>query len=235
MIKHIILTATILITASTAALSSGIESATNLVAGAISEKVALTDPNNEIRVDIMKGKEYLATINSDNLKLLNLELAQDRGTFKALMMVEDSITLEAQGRFAEITQVPVPARKLSREDVISASDLIYAEIDTRQLKRGYITDESELIGKSPVRGVLEGRPVLPTQISMPLVIKRQDNLTISYQNNVLHIESLGQAMEDGSIGETIRVKNLGSNKVIYARITDDGKAEVQSLTSVASN
>jgi flagella basal body P-ring formation protein FlgA len=236
MIRKLILTAAIYITASTAAFSAnGLDSATAMLTTAIAEKVALSDPNNEIRPEIFKGKEYLAAVDSANIKLLNLDCDKDRGFFKAMVMVDDNITLEANGRFSEITQVPVPARKLSREDVITASDIIFAEIDARKLKRGYITDEAELIGKSPVRGVLEGRPVLPNQISMPIMVKKQQALTISYHNNVLHIESSGQALDDGAAGEMIRVKNLGSNKIIYAKIIDDGTVEVQPLTSVASN
>jgi len=55
-----------------------------------------------------------------------------------------------------------------------------------------------------------------------ILIKRNQNVTMKIEGYGFFISCLGQALEDGRLGETIKVRNVDSNRIIIAKVTADG-------------
>ncbi|MDQ7031740.1 MAG: flagellar basal body P-ring formation chaperone FlgA [Desulfonauticus sp.] len=60
---------------------------------------------------------------------------------------------------------------------------------------------------------------------MPMV-SRGEKVTILYQSQSVLLESEGIALEDGMLGQEIKVRNTGSGRIIFGRIIGEGKVEV---------
>jgi flagella basal body P-ring formation protein FlgA len=58
-----------------------------------------------------------------------------------------------------------------------------------------------------------------------VVIKRNQNVVIRIERPLLMVTAIGKAMNDGRTGEYIRVRNLNSQRIILARVKEDGTVE----------
>ncbi len=211
-----------------------LELAHSLIAEAIHDKSVAEDGSNEIRIELTRGKDYLLSTEMLTLTLNGLDVNGGNGSFTAYVTMSNGQKLELKGRFAEITQIPALGRKMAMNEVISAKDIVYIEIDAKKAKRGYITSEEDLIGKSIRRAIAAGRPILPSSLTEEKVVRKNQLISVSYRNNALHIHDTATAMEDGAVGDFIRVKS-SSDKIIKARVVSSGQAEIRAVQHYASN
>jgi flagella basal body P-ring formation protein FlgA len=57
-------------------------------------------------------------------------------------------------------------------------------------------------------------------------VSKGDQVVISARNSGLNVRMPGEALSNGAPGEQIRVRNLGSHRIIKARISGPGQVEV---------
>lgn len=71
------------------------------------------------------------------------------------------------------------------------------------------------------------QPVRP--VAAPIIVKKGDSVRVMYISDGMTLSVKGRAMEDGRVGQTIRLTNVDSNRVLDARITGAGSALIQDL------
>jgi flagella basal body P-ring formation protein FlgA len=57
-------------------------------------------------------------------------------------------------------------------------------------------------------------------------IKRGKMVKIVLENGPMMIVTFGLSEEDGSRGDFIKVRNISSNKIVYAKVIDDSSVRV---------
>jgi len=65
-------------------------------------------------------------------------------------------------------------------------------------------------------------PLQHKNIISPALIKKGDMLAMQFCKHNLRIETKGVALENGASGNTIKVKNINSGKIIHAKVLDAG-------------
>jgi flagella basal body P-ring formation protein FlgA len=63
----------------------------------------------------------------------------------------------------------------------------------------------------------------------PLIVKKGDSVRILYISEGMTLSVKGRALEDGRLGQTIRLTNVDSNRVLDARITGPSNALIEDL------
>jgi flagella basal body P-ring formation protein FlgA len=58
-----------------------------------------------------------------------------------------------------------------------------------------------------------------------IVVKRNQNVIIRIAAGGLVVTAMGQTVEEGSAGEYVRVRNVDSQRIILARVNEDGTVE----------
>ena len=58
-----------------------------------------------------------------------------------------------------------------------------------------------------------------------IIVKRNQNVVIRIEKSGFLITAAGKTMQDGRAGEYIKVRNMDSQRIILARISEDGSAE----------
>lgn len=130
------------------------------------------------------------------------------------------------GLYEKLVDVPVVSRQLNRDSVIEEKDLTFKAMPERQLRKDVILDTKQLIGTAPKSGITPGRPIHANEIAAPLVIKRGDLVEMAFHTTHIHIKTTGIALEDGSKGATIRVKNQKSQLAVSAKVEAAGRVTV---------
>lgn len=59
----------------------------------------------------------------------------------------------------------------------------------------------------------------------PVVIERNQNVVIKIERGSLIVTAMGKAIQEGKLGECIKVKNIDSQRVIQAKVNEDGTVE----------
>lgn len=123
-------------------------------------------------------------------------------------------------------QVVVTTRPLPRHGVIGANDIDMRERNLGILSGGYLLRPEQAIGLRVRRPVNADEVLSPNQLEQDETVKRGDKVVISAANSRVAVRMPGEALESGTAGSQIRVRNTRSNRILKARIIGPGQVEV---------
>lgn len=118
------------------------------------------------------------------------------------------------------------ARGLKRGQVITARDLSMSTMPLSKLKTGYFQEADEVIGMAARRTLRPGHVITSDVLARPVVVKRGSRVMIVAESPSITVKVPGQVVEKGAVGDFVRVKNLGSRRVIVAQVADSNTVKV---------
>jgi flagella basal body P-ring formation protein FlgA len=125
------------------------------------------------------------------------------------------------GAVRKIMEIPVLKDNLRNGDIIRASDLEWLELYAGDIKHDYLLKAEDLVGMTPRRMVMEGKPVREIELEAPRMVKRGDTVTIIYQSGSMQLTAEGRAIRDGAKGDFIRVVNNNSSRTVEGFVTGE--------------
>jgi len=147
--------------------------------------------------------------------------------FYAKIKADGPKVIQISGKAEPVLQVPVLTRIVNPGDVIETSDIETKEMAQSELKGRVILDADSLIGTTPRhKSLMAGDAVRTGDVQKPTLIKRGDVVDMSYRRGSVEIVGRGQAMDMGGMGDSVRIKNPSSNKIVTGLITGHNQVEV---------
>jgi len=125
------------------------------------------------------------------------------------------------------TAVVVAARPLMRGAQLSVADLTTATLDAGSLPPDYLTDPQQAVGQQLKRPLLSGMAVAAGMLDTPRMVRRDERVTILAEEGGLEVRMAGLALEDGALGQPIKVRNLVSKRIVGGVIAAPGIVKVQ--------
>jgi len=126
-----------------------------------------------------------------------------------------------------LTDIVVSNRALTRNCEITAEDVRVLKKWVRRIPANVVTMPSDVIGKVLTLNLNQNSEITKNILRTPLLIKRRSIVRIAIENDNLSVTTLGISEEDGVADKIIRVKNLSSNRTIYARVIGDSLVRVE--------
>lgn len=128
----------------------------------------------------------------------------------------------------EHTSLPVPSTVIYPGDVIKDSVLVDRDFSAEfpAAKLAVAGNRAALIGKIARRTLLPGSPIPAGAVGDPKAVANGAKVRILYQDGGLSITAYGTALQAGSVGELISVRNLGSGLTVSGIVQDDGAVRV---------
>ncbi|MCC5830312.1 MAG: flagellar basal body P-ring formation protein FlgA [Phycisphaeraceae bacterium] len=126
----------------------------------------------------------------------------------------------------QLADVVVMRRSMVRGDVIGPDDV---KLESRRLTGSQlvpVTEVDRVIGQTLVASLRAGATVAASQVRAPLAAARQDEVIVQSVVGGVMLTMRGRAMEDGRIGEMIRIQHGNSRNVINAMLIGDRLARV---------
>ncbi|CAM2789141.1 flagella basal body P-ring formation protein FlgA [Legionella steigerwaltii] len=120
----------------------------------------------------------------------------------------------------------VAKRALLKGSRLTQDDIYQTEMDVQKLNSGYFTEKDLLIGQICKKNIPPNSPLNPHNIEAAKLINKGERVSIVLNDNNLTVSMEGVAMEEGSLGETIKVRNLSSKKIIEAQVSAAKKVNV---------
>lgn len=126
-------------------------------------------------------------------------------------------------RIEEMLPMVVASTSIARGEIISKNAIQVEYRPKQYIRANYYEIIDPLIGSRSKRTISEGMPITSAQICM---VCKGDKVTISANQSNLSIKTSGLALEDGNLGELIRVENVNSGKVLRVRVSGVESVEV---------
>ena len=108
----------------------------------------------------------------------------------------------------------------------AAADVQLSERDVSSLRQGYILNLDHVVGKKTTRPLQPNRVISVNALKAAAAVDKGDAVVISARGKSISVRMPGIALEDGAIGQQIRVRNTRSQRIVHARVTAPGQVEV---------
>ena len=122
-----------------------------------------------------------------------------------------------------VAAAPVQANRVIAEAEVVQERRTLADMDDA------LPSPEAVVGQASTRALRTGQVVSPRWLAQPLVLKRGDSVTIVARNEGVEVQVAGEALEPGRRGDVVRVRNVGTGKVIRARVLDAAVVEPESI------
>lgn len=136
-------------------------------------------------------------------------------------------TLYVPVRISDMRMVAVLARPGQRGDVVGADMLTLQTRDVAQLPFGYVDDPASIEGQQLRRPIGAGAVLTPNDVEAPRWVRRGQIVTLIGRAGGLEVRAGGKALGDGAEGQTVRVQNQTSRRVVNGTVTAPGVVEVR--------
>lgn len=116
---------------------------------------------------------------------------------------------------------------MKRGDVIREGDIDTRETFINDRHASYPQDIDDVIGRVVKRSMIAGTVLTKASLEDSYLVRRGEIVNIVVDNNKLLVQTKGRALDRGRAGDTIRVKNITSNREITGTVTGSGTVLVE--------
>ncbi len=128
---------------------------------------------------------------------------------------------------SEANALPVPAITIYPGDAIKDSWLVDRDFAaTSPARGGVLTGRDAIVGKIARRTLLPGAPIPLNAVSDPKIVSNGMKVRIVFEERGLTIVTYGAALQDGSAGELISLRNLETGITISGIVQSDGSVRL---------
>lgn len=135
-------------------------------------------------------------------------------------------TLYVPVKISLLKAIYIAKRPLLKGTHLTETDIYQTELDVQQLKQGYFVNKEELVGQVCKQNITADSPLTPYNIELAKLVHKGEQVSILAVNENLTISMEGIALDDGAMGEPIKVRNMSSKKVVEAQVSGAKKVKV---------
>lgn len=148
--------------------------------------------------------------------------ARQQFSAKMELIVDSEKTQELSfaGKVKVFVQVSVAARDLKAGQIITADDLLSKNISQENNARAVSPVKAEdLIGKEVKRSIRSGQMILSADVRTQVMVAKGKIVTLNYSKGGIMLSAQGKALENGGLGDIVRVMNSQSKSVVQGTVT----------------
>jgi flagella basal body P-ring formation protein FlgA len=128
--------------------------------------------------------------------------------------------LHGTATIAVAREVVSLVRPIAQGEIITADVVSRTQIQVTQPLRQVVTQPEDIIGKRARRWLAGNAPLSTQDVTTVAVVHRGDMVRIVLESPVIKVSAPGEALEAGKPGDTIRVKNISSQREVRAQVID---------------
>lgn len=134
----------------------------------------------------------------------------------------DEVRFQLRAVADEWRLMPVASRPLLKGSVIAAQDVQLAKLNGTTVGRDSVENLGDIVGRSLTKDIGQGEMFKAAAVVVPPVIAAGSRVTIVYRQNRLEVTASGIALENGGLGQDIKVRNDSSKKVVIGKVVEAG-------------
>lgn len=163
------------------------------------------------------------------LQISHFELTESGARFHSTLTYaahNGTRDVAVRGTITEMATVMTLTRDLSRDDVVTAADLIASRLPKTKIRPGSLASLKPAIGMAALRNLAQGSVIRNQDLAKPLLVRANDPVAITYSVPGLILTAQGRALSNGAKDATVSIRNLQSNRVVRGIVTGIGEVLV---------
>ena len=160
------------------------------------------------------------------------------GRFQAMLATPagepDALRARVSGRAIQTILLPVPARPIAMGEIIRVTDLMLMRIRIDRAGNMVVSDPDRLIGRTAKRMLAAQEPIQVAAVAPTILVPKNSIALARIASGRILITMEGKALDDGAQGDTIRVANPRSNKIVQGIVTGPGEVTLLSTLAIAA-
>ena len=177
----------------------------------------------DIDIDFNQLKTKLATPGS--LRIEPISKKKPLGSYTVRVIIEDGgETVEigqVRMKIKKYAEVLVTTGRIRRNEALTPEKLAIQRMDITSLQEQPVQSLPGIEGYRSKRNLSIGRIVTFSAVEPVPDIEVGREVSIVYNDGLCNIATHGQVLQNGWVGDYIKVKNKTSGKIILARVVDD--------------
>lgn len=187
-----------------------------------------------IKLDDTFGPRIVDAAQKDDLKITQFTRDQRLGRFEARLTLPDaSENWLVTGSILETREIAVPVSDIERGEPLQAKDFIITKRAAAQVGSDVIAPVADLVGMIPRRALRAGEPVRAADIAKPILVEKNQLVMVVYNSKGFSLTMRGRANSNGTMGETIKVQNPQSKRIVDGVVTGYGQVTVSAQPAPA--
>jgi len=160
------------------------------------------------------------------------QVSYDSGTgrFTALLAVTvpgiAPVNERLGGQLVAMADTVVLTHHLRPGTILTGDDVRTARLHAALLHGNIALTEEDAVGQALRHDMPAGQPLSAGDVMRPRLVERNDVVRMSLEAGGIVLAAQGIAMEEGGMGDRIRVQNPASRAVVIAEITGSGTVRV---------
>jgi flagellar basal body P-ring formation protein FlgA len=149
-------------------------------------------------------------------------------SFTVAFRVTGSVEARQYGTaYIDVTQdVVTTARAIARNEVIEAADVRLTRVNMARVPRRVYTRAEDVIGKRAKRPLQANSLIQTHEVEALSTVQKGDVVLMVVDSPLLKVSTMGEALESGMRGDTIRIRNMMSNREVRAIVVDKKTVKV---------
>jgi flagellar basal body P-ring formation protein FlgA len=139
-----------------------------------------------------------------------------------IFVKEDAVRV----RIEVLREFVVCVKNIDRNSILSTDDVTMQKKWVKHITMNAVSSLNEAVGKTMVVSVRANAQITRSMLKEVLPVKRGKLVQVILDNGLMKIMMNGVAEEDGAEDAVVKVRNLNSNKIIYARVVGQAKVQV---------
>ena len=133
--------------------------------------------------------------------------------------------LSVQDTSSNNDAIIVAATSIPRGKILQIDD-VTTQIGIKRTAGQHFSNVEDVIGSKTRRPINAGQVVKPQYLERLWLIEKDQTVILVTQSHRIQVEALGKALEDGNIGDRIRVENIKSGDKLLGLVKSRKKIEI---------
>lgn len=125
--------------------------------------------------------------------------------------------------------VVMPKKEVERGGALNADELVLKKFNISNQRGALFYRIEDAVGLIAKRTLMAYKPVSASQLQIPILVKRDQPVTIISHFGEISAQTVGVALENGHKGDEIKVRNNNSQRIVTASVEGMGLVKVSSF------
>ncbi len=134
--------------------------------------------------------------------------------------------ISVSGKVNILQAIVRAAGKIRSGEIIGHEDVVLAEDAHHKSYEDVFSSTEAVVGKKARRNIRSGQPITRRMIEDPPTVKKGNRVVLKAENALIKVTALGRVLQDGRVGDQVRVLNTTSGKELLAVVEGPGVVSV---------
>jgi flagellar basal body P-ring formation protein FlgA len=191
----------------------------------------------KIALDLRVATVHLPVDAGDTFAIRELRHDERSGRLVAKLVAPAKnpiYSMRITGRLQKMITVPVLTRLVRRGEIVRAHDIALRSMDRAQVPVNAVIERDDIVGQSARRTLPSGTPLRDGDLEAPTLVRRGALVTMEITTPMMRLTARGKALDNGTLGETVRIRNIQSKRVIQGEVVGLDRVRIAPAGSLAA-